>query len=844
MNSRGLKLLLGCCLLVLAGGFAANTCATQEAQSPPDIKQGMAAEVSPGKEELIGPVQDRTAREGQTEDHPFSQTTLGVSLFKNIALDQKAMWTSPFHLRLEDVNWLVPFAGITAASLASDTGSSRALTRSASTVRRSNSFSNYGVGAMGAITGGMFLWGKMTHDDHRTETGLLSGEAAVDAVGMTTALQYAFGRQRPGDGNGGGGFWQHGTSFPSDHSTAAWAVASVIAHEYPSTLTKLLVYGLASAVSVSRVTGKDHFPTDVLIGGAIGWFAGRHVFLAHHDPELGGGPWGSPLDDEDADARKRGLPDKSAASAFVPLDSWVYPAFERLAAMGFATSSLQGLKPWTRIECGRLTEEVGDALVEATHEEHPPDDQAVQLHEVLKREFAQEIAVLSGGRNRSFRLDSVYTRAMSISGPILTNSYDLGGQTISYDFGRSFRRGINLIAGTSVSGSEGPLAFFARVEYQHSPSAPPYADNVLQFISQSDVSPLQTPHVFAPVDRADLLEGYVSFNHSGWQVSAGKQAMSWSVGDGGSMLLSDNAEPLYMIRLTRVVPTELPGFLRIVGPFRTEWFLAKVNGGQDVPHPLMYGQKFSFSVAHFLEVGYGRTALLGRGAGAVGGDAFTTYNFIHSLFGLNTSVSGANIGVPGFENNEFDLNLDVPGLHHSVSLYGDFYERVVAVYLADPPLGAYRSGMYLPRLPHLPQMDFRMESISTESKIYNSPLGGHLNYYNSGYNNGYTNVGELMGDTAGRMGRVFQGWTTYHFSAQNQVQVSFRDHQVDPRYIPGGALWRDYGVNYEFHSRSGFYAKSMIQFERIQHFPLLFNHPTRNVTASVEFGFVPLWVKP
>jgi hypothetical protein len=190
------------------------------------------------------------------------------------------------------------------------------------------------------------------------------------------------------------------------------------------------------------------------------------------------------------------------------------------------------------------------------------------------------------------------------------------------------------------------------------------------------------------------------------------------------------------------------------------------------------------------------------------------------------------------------VSLDVPGLRHHATLYGDFYERVVAVFLADPPLGAYRAGLYLPQLPHLERMDFKLEATSTESPIYNSPVGGRLNYYNSGYNNGYTNFGELMGNTAGRMGRVFQGAATYHFSALNQFQLTFRDHQVDPRYIPAGALWRDIEVEYEHHFHSGFYAKTMVQYEHVQHFPVLFNGQISNVTASAEIGFMPLWAKP
>ena len=81
--------------------------------------------------------------------------------------------------------------------------------------------------------------------------------------------------------------------MPSEHSAAAWAIASVIAHEYPGPLTTLLIYSFASAISMARVTGKQHFNSDVFIGGAIGWYAGKQAYRAHHDPEVGGTEWQS-----------------------------------------------------------------------------------------------------------------------------------------------------------------------------------------------------------------------------------------------------------------------------------------------------------------------------------------------------------------------------------------------------------------------------------------------------------------------------------------------------------------------------------------------------------------------
>src|ERR1700722_2952847 len=101
---------------------------------------------------------------------------------------------------------------------------------------------------MVAVGGGLYVLGHFTHDDHKRETGLLAGEAAVDSLAATYALKYALGRERPLEDNYQGAFWQGGVSFPSEHAAAAWSMASVIGHEYPSPYVRLLVYGLAAAV--------------------------------------------------------------------------------------------------------------------------------------------------------------------------------------------------------------------------------------------------------------------------------------------------------------------------------------------------------------------------------------------------------------------------------------------------------------------------------------------------------------------------------------------------------------------------------------------------------------------
>lgn len=117
------------------------------------------------------PAGEATTEESATPAHPepaqISDSRLGLSLLKNIVLDQKAIWTSPAQLRVDDANWLLPVAGIAAMSLASDTHISKTLTSSSTLVSRSNTFSNAGVAAFGAVAGGLYLMGEMNGDDRR-----------------------------------------------------------------------------------------------------------------------------------------------------------------------------------------------------------------------------------------------------------------------------------------------------------------------------------------------------------------------------------------------------------------------------------------------------------------------------------------------------------------------------------------------------------------------------------------------------------------------------------------------------------------------------------------------------
>ena len=230
---------------------------------------------------------------------------LFLPFLKHIADDQRPFWSSPKELhRPAALRTFLPFAGLTGALIASDCSIANRVP--GNQLQRSRDVSNYAVFSLVGGAAGSYALGQLAHNDHLRETGFLSSEAALNSTLIMYALKEATMRQRPYEGNGRGSFWQGGASFPSGHAALAWSVASIVAHEYPGPLTKLITYGLASTATLTRVTGKQHFPSDVVVGSALGWHLGRQVYHARHDPELGGALWGNLRNDTEKGPRPPG----------------------------------------------------------------------------------------------------------------------------------------------------------------------------------------------------------------------------------------------------------------------------------------------------------------------------------------------------------------------------------------------------------------------------------------------------------------------------------------------------------------------------------------------------------
>ena len=173
----------------------------------------------------------------------------------------------------------------TGVTLVTDTDAMRDLSHDRTFNKDNVNASNYLLGSEIAVPVTLFGIGVFKGNAHARETGILSGEALADAVVVEEVSKIVLRRERPLVNNAAGDFFAPNVgadgSFPSSHSTLAWSVAAVMAGEYPSKWVQAGVYTAATGVSLTRVLGQEHFPTDVLVGGVAGWLIGHYVFKKH-----------------------------------------------------------------------------------------------------------------------------------------------------------------------------------------------------------------------------------------------------------------------------------------------------------------------------------------------------------------------------------------------------------------------------------------------------------------------------------------------------------------------------------------------------------------------------------
>jgi membrane-associated phospholipid phosphatase len=224
---------------------------------------------------------------------PDSDRQVSLRTFpSNLLADQKDIWLFPSKLA-KGKHWIptVAILGVTSGLVASDpnTAPSFRTTNNFNTFNRVFSGTNTGA-LIAAVPASIYAVGLIKKDAYAQNTALLAAEAIADGFALDLAFKGITGRKQPLQYSGNGPYTDsffngthnpfHSGGFYSVHAMAAASVAAVIAHRYRKhRWVPFVAYGMAGAISFSRISGSNHFPSDVFLGGAMGFVIARYAVL-------------------------------------------------------------------------------------------------------------------------------------------------------------------------------------------------------------------------------------------------------------------------------------------------------------------------------------------------------------------------------------------------------------------------------------------------------------------------------------------------------------------------------------------------------------------------------------
>lgn len=251
------------------------------------------------KTDSAGGQQNNTNPAAYTEATQLNPKTYFVLL----GSDLKQAFTKPFHMKGRDWKYLgaaaVVFGGLTFADPPIQRFALRLRNENPGLRNTSKYVTNFG-GLYELYTLTAFgAYGFIFKNEKIKTTTLLASQAYITGAAIESVLKYISGRTRPTfyDPNDiarptfKGPFavskdyqgTRTNSSFPSGHTTVAFAAATVFAMEYTKyPWIPIFAYSAATLIGISRITENKHWTSDVVIGAALGYLTGRQVVNNYH----------------------------------------------------------------------------------------------------------------------------------------------------------------------------------------------------------------------------------------------------------------------------------------------------------------------------------------------------------------------------------------------------------------------------------------------------------------------------------------------------------------------------------------------------------------------------------
>jgi len=342
----------------------------------------------------------------------------------------------------------------------------------------------------------------------------------------------------------------------------------------------------------------------------------------------------------------------ATVSVNVPIGNWSYEAIAKLKALGLIHSDMRGTRPWTRLEMARLIAEADEQFenLSNSEEESSSNGRSQFISAILGRlkgEFRTSLDAVSGtGEGASSYIKPIEDLYLHYYHG--NNDFDLEN-----DKGQELAEGSNLRIGLSTHGAFwGHLAYYFNPEWR-------YSEN--QFGGDDDE--------FA------LLEGYGKLEFFNIELQVGRDSLWWGTGYHGSMILTDNAKPFDLIKVSTPEPVVLPWIFRYLGLFKFQWFWTELEKDRVIPKAELMGFRFDIKPLPFLEIGLARTYMLGgEGSGVKGIGDLNFNDWLKLLFTGNAQDDLNTNQIGGIDVALYFDNID-RWVHilKSIELWGEWY---------------------------------------------------------------------------------------------------------------------------------------------------------------------------
>ncbi|RMH37599.1 MAG: capsule assembly Wzi family protein [Nitrospirae bacterium] len=463
------------------------------------------------------------------------------------------------------------------------------------------------------------------------------------------------------------------------------------------------------------------------------------------------------------------------ASVNLPLHHWAYVAIERLVDLQVIDLAMVTPKPYSRLEAARA---VARAIARIKSNQIPIDGReriAERLLERLIEEFHEElrrISALAPSRHRhqqrrnrvgSFRFGG----RLQVEG----NSSWIGeGQTVRF---RANRAGEY-----SVNGLQAQVDVRGWVE----------VGNWLALAGQPKF--ISNPRILGIGATANDKQFYLrtfslKLSLANIALEVGRETTWWGPGYHGSLLLTDHAFPLEMIKLYSDEPFHLPWVFRVLGQWKIQSFLGPLERDRDFPRAKLFGLRISWLPSRWVELGATRlTQFDGRGRGQ---------SFPQAIIDAYTKAPNRAGDLEVNEQAMLDIRLRLPRVPYvlpfpaGLQLYGELGSEDKWSQFLLPSRVAFLTGLYIPQLFKGDSLDLRIEYADTDLARRRHPELAGVWYKNGTYVSGMRHRGFPLGHHMGTDGIDVFIRTTQFVTNNLQVGINM-NWQERPRGLDGSGL--------------------------------------------------------